>query len=223
VADGRGRQACESHGKVDLCLDCSDGRWRVETEDGPAYLIDVPGEWIERHLPGAGRLGRAESRLRLLGLTPVLIGQPLNYVVDGSADGTTFADHQSAEVVSIHRVDPDGLGAWSEPAVTSGGDEDETPGLVYLANGLLTNVHPASACAKQSWGCWIHNPLPHALSHAPVVWRSDRQFAERICEHGIGHPDPQDVLYNRRVLGRDIAVHGCDGCCGALHGWAGYV
>jgi hypothetical protein len=31
---------------------------------------------------------------------------------------------------------------------------------------------------------------------------------ERICEHGIGHPDPDQIM-------RDEAgwVHGCDGCC----------
>jgi hypothetical protein len=33
---------------------------------------------------------------------------------------------------------------------------------------------------------------------------------ERICEHGIGHPDPDD----RRIrTGEDMGDHGCDGCC----------
>jgi hypothetical protein len=32
----------------------------------------------------------------------------------------------------------------------------------------------------------------------------------------VGHPDPQDVVYQRVVFGRDVSVHGCDGCCGSL-------
>ena len=89
-------------------------------------------------------------------------------------------------------------------------------GIVALENGILTGVHDPSACAGQSWGCWIHRPLPHVLSDAPVMWRDDKQTAERLCPHGIGHPDPQDVVYQRVVLGRDVSVHGCDGCCGPL-------
>lgn len=30
---------------------------------------------------------------------------------------------------------------------------------------------------------------------------------ERICPHGVGHPDP-DCMYAKRDT-----VHGCDGCC----------
>jgi hypothetical protein len=29
---------------------------------------------------------------------------------------------------------------------------------------------------------------------------------ERICPHGVGHPDPDDVFATD-------TVHGCDGCC----------
>jgi hypothetical protein len=89
-------------------------------------------------------------------------------------------------------------------------------GIVALANGILTDVRDPSACAGQSWGCWFHHPLPHPLSDAPVIWRSDKQTAERRCPHGIGHPDRQDVVYKGVVRGRDVSVHGCDGCCGPL-------
>ena len=44
----------------------------------------------------------------------------------------------------------------------------------------------------------------------PRIWRPDRGIWERVCEHGIGHPDPDDP---RILSGEDRGVHGCDGCC----------
>jgi hypothetical protein len=36
---------------------------------------------------------------------------------------------------------------------------------------------------------------------------------ERLCSHGIGHPDP-DSLAHLDPRGRlMLDVHGCDGCC----------
>jgi hypothetical protein len=37
---------------------------------------------------------------------------------------------------------------------------------------------------------------------------------ERICPHGIGHPDPDDPAFKNPIEG----VHGCDGCCSRF--WA---
>lgn len=36
-------------------------------------------------------------------------------------------------------------------------------------------------------------------------WRDDRKSMERICSHGVGHPDPDCLNLDR--------MHGCDGCC----------
>lgn len=48
----------------------------------------------------------------------------------------------------------------------------------------------------------------------PQFWRDDRGLMERICSHGIGHPDPDDLAYKIRTGGDDAeGVHGCDGCC----------
>ena len=33
---------------------------------------------------------------------------------------------------------------------------------------------------------------------------------ERICDHGIGHPDPDEFRIRN---GEDDGIHGCDGCC----------
>ena len=70
-------------------------------------------------------------------------------------------------------------------------------------------VHPSSACAGQY--CTIHNMSDHAMRSFPQHWRADRAIMERICSHGVGHPDPDD--YNL-VINKNEGVHGCDGCCG---------
>lgn len=86
-----------------------------------------------------------------------------------------------------------------------------TGDVTAVVNGILTNVHRPSVCAGQH--CWVHNPSQHHMVAWPVLWREDKTTAERVCEHGLGHPDPDDADYNRRQ-GRDVTVHGCDGCCG---------
>lgn len=87
--------------------------------------------------------------------------------------------------------------------------------LTFLYDGTLLSVHPASQCTGQP--CCIHNPSAHPLSHAPLHWRADRSLMERTCSHGVGHPDPDDLAYKRRVRGDEYAyyegIHGCDGCC----------
>ena len=74
----------------------------------------------------------------------------------------------------------------------------------------LTNIHSPEQC-KGSY-CPIHNPSDHHMKDWPLHWREDRGFFERICKHGVGHPDPDDVVYHDKH-GVDIGVHGCDGCC----------
>jgi len=54
--------------------------------------------------------------------------------------------------------------------------------------------------------CPIHAPSDHHMRAWPLHWRADRHIAERVCPHGIGHPDPDQLLL-------DGGVHGCDGCC----------
>lgn len=80
----------------------------------------------------------------------------------------------------------------------------------------VLRTHPASAC-KDDPNCCIHKPSDHALSDAKLNWRGDRGLMERICKHGIGHPDPDDLAHKKRTMSRyeDFAfeIHGCDGCC----------
>jgi hypothetical protein len=43
----------------------------------------------------------------------------------------------------------------------------------------------------------------------PQLWRGDKNMMERICSHGIGHPDPDEINLDKNGRG----IHGCDGCC----------
>ena len=88
--------------------------------------------------------------------------------------------------------------------------------LVALDGDRLTLItHPASAC--DGGYCTIHRPSAHPLCVAPLHWRQDRLLLERLCSHGIGHPDADHITYVARVSGPAAAevagVHGCDGCC----------
>jgi hypothetical protein len=67
----------------------------------------------------------------------------------------------------------------------------------------LYNVHPGEQCVGRP--CTVHNPSNHHMRHMPQHWRSDRGIMERICEHGIGHPDPDEIDPD--------TVHGCCGVC----------
>lgn len=76
-------------------------------------------------------------------------------------------------------------------------------------------VHYKGDCTGEH--CVIHNPSSNCMSSFPTHWRYDRAMMERICPHGVGHPDPDDVEYASTHLNKDqmryYTIHGCDGCC----------
>ena len=76
----------------------------------------------------------------------------------------------------------------------------------------LLNTHDPRLCEGR--GCAIHNhPSAHPLNMQPLNWRDDRGILERICIHGVGHPDSDSAAYLMSI-GQDAQnVHGCDGCC----------
>ncbi|KRD43002.1 hypothetical protein ASE38_01570 [Cellulomonas sp. Root930] len=97
------------------------------------------------------------------------------------------------------------------PARGPGPTSDE----VSIKGGTLRTHGPAK-CAADDF-CPIHRPSPHPLATAPMAWRHDVALLERVCPHGVHHPDSDALEYARRTHGTDIgdrlAVHGCDGCC----------
>lgn len=86
--------------------------------------------------------------------------------------------------------------------------------VIALSDGVLLRTHPPDRCQGQH--CSVHNPSDHPLRAAPLRWREDRQMMERVCPHGIGHPDPDHIEMARDLAGplAEIqSVHLCDGCC----------
>lgn len=63
-------------------------------------------------------------------------------------------------------------------------------------------------------GCAIHAPSYHHMRDWPQIMR-ETNLVERICSHGIGHPDPDSLAFYRKIdsEGKWYGVHGCDGCC----------
>ena len=80
-----------------------------------------------------------------------------------------------------------------------------------MSRNVLLRTHDAAQCAGQA--CCIHNPSEHHMREWPVNWREDLGVMERICPHGVGHPDPDDADHKERIGRADLTRHGCDGCC----------
>jgi hypothetical protein len=76
-----------------------------------------------------------------------------------------------------------------------------------VVGGKVTNVHSPLNCAGEH--CCIHNPSEHHMVGWPQSWDSTKRQMERVCPHGVGHPDPDDPASGTRAG----SVHGCDGCC----------
>lgn len=74
-------------------------------------------------------------------------------------------------------------------------------------------IHPESTCEGEF--CCFHNPSDHHMRDWPRNVRLDKgALTERICPHGVGHPDPDSLAWLVRVSGEDHwGVHGCDGSC----------
>lgn len=69
---------------------------------------------------------------------------------------------------------------------------------------VVLTCHEPDKCAGSS--CTLHARSNHTMRSFPQHWRSDwGGFMERICPHGCGHPDPDELHIEM--------THGCDGCC----------
>lgn len=78
--------------------------------------------------------------------------------------------------------------------------------------GQKIKVHDKKDCKGRN--CCIHNPSDHHMKDWPTHWRDDRGLMERICKCGVGHPDPDDLAYKKKMGYPDsTGIHGCCGCC----------
>jgi hypothetical protein len=75
-------------------------------------------------------------------------------------------------------------------------------------------IHNKEICTTL---CAFHAPSDHHMRYWQMLWRDDRALLERICEHGVGHPDPDQIAYIRKHVSykyaKEQGIHGCDGCC----------
>jgi hypothetical protein len=82
--------------------------------------------------------------------------------------------------------------------------------------GQVLKVHAKEKCNGDR-PCPIHNPSPHYMVNWPLHWRDDKRIFERMCPHGVGHPDPDTLSYVELKRGEEEtyykSIHGCDGCC----------
>jgi len=74
----------------------------------------------------------------------------------------------------------------------------------------LAAPHDPALCAGQ--GCSRHHPSNHHMRTWPKIWREFYGYSDRMCSHGVGHPDPDDVVH-LQALGGACTEHACDGCC----------
>lgn len=86
-----------------------------------------------------------------------------------------------------------------------------SPEGYWIGGTLVHKVHAETQCAGEV--CVMHSPTEHHMATWPILWRVDRQIVERMCEHGVGHPDPDQWTYWQRTHRMYEQVHGCCGCC----------
>lgn len=77
-------------------------------------------------------------------------------------------------------------------------------------------VHSDTLCEGRP--CTIHNRSDHHMRPWAQHWRDDVPVMERVCPHGVGHPDPDNWWVDSDNRWR----HDCDGCCEPpVHGTVG--
>ena len=95
--------------------------------------------------------------------------------------------------------------------------EDRTWPLEHNSKYRMVNTHSPDRCEGEV--CVLHNMTDHPMRDFPQHWRGDRYLMERICPHGVGHPDPDQWDFFVAARGEKWAsaefIHGCDGCCRA--------
>ena len=72
-----------------------------------------------------------------------------------------------------------------------------------IGGQLLIGVHAKNECKGKR--CPIHKPTKHHMSSWQQNWHPSKRIIERICPHGISHPDPDESTPDN--------AHECDGCC----------
>lgn len=85
----------------------------------------------------------------------------------------------------------------------------------YPEYAQVIYAHGPDECVGRT--CVIHRRSDHHMRAWHQHFRPDRALMERICPHGVGHPDPDHMAFIELTRSEEDAwaegVHGCDGCC----------
>lgn len=95
-------------------------------------------------------------------------------------------------------------------------DDSSGYDLIALESKIILKTHGAAVCKSDrddGHACCIHGPSAHPLVGATLYWDVNRGLMERICAHGVHHPDPDHVAFLTRKIGHISISHRCDGCC----------
>jgi hypothetical protein len=93
-------------------------------------------------------------------------------------------------------------------------DHAAEPTLGIQQHGpVMIATHPERICAGRETPCVIHSPSEHHMRTWKLNYRGDTGVMERLCPHGVGHPDPDALAFAATKGETWLAVHGCDGCC----------
>lgn len=178
------------------------GVWLLTTEHGTRHLIDRTAHLSLRipefHEGGHLNLVETDGKWQhLLDMTTVRLGEPVRLRGPHMSDVWT-----TSRVVSWRPL----------PGAVMLAD-----GGVVVHSGYIPTVHSPADCESgphRKAGCWIHRPSAHKMTDWPVEWDDFASVAERLCSHGIGHPDPDHLAYAMELAPRPgQAEHSCDGCC----------
>ncbi len=83
---------------------------------------------------------------------------------------------------------------------------------------IISGIHPETVECRER-GCVIHYPSDHSMRDMRTHWRTDRGIMERICTHGVGHIDRDQMSYFQSLVeaGKldqaDADAEGVHGCC----------
>lgn len=118
-----------------------------------------------------------------------------------------------AEALMTAMVAVDAMDATRKPELVStiSGPVDELERFEFV--NVTARVHPRSRCDGDF--CVLHNPSNHRMVDWPMVLR-ETALVERLCVHGVGHPDPDSAQWMDERFNPGVRVwgmHGCDGCC----------
>lgn len=96
-------------------------------------------------------------------------------------------------------------------------DDPALSTVSFLGSGQLIRHHGPSVC--DGWPCCIHRPSRHGMRTWPLYLDQSgpMPLMWRICDHGVGHVDPDAVEWIRRTAFEILVDNDeCDECCGGV-------